>query len=243
MTIKRMSIIIPAHNEAGRIGRTLDAYSTFFKAYQQEQGVDYELVVVLNGCVDNTSAVVERAQVIHGNIVIIDEPKAGKGLAVKLGFCDALNRPNDIIGFVDADMATLPQDYAALIQYLREYDGVIANRYMPGSDIHPKRPFIKKWGRKLVYHSLIRYMFGLSYSDYQCGAKIFTRQGLEKIAPQMQIAQWAFDVELLYLCKKYGYTIKQAPTVWRDQADSKLKVMRAGTRMLGSLFEIRKIHG
>lgn len=241
--MKRMSIVIPAHNESGRIGRTLDAYSAYFKNYEKEQGVAYELVVVLNGCADNTLAVVERAQAAHGNIIIIDEPKAGKGLAVKLGFCDALSRSNDIIGFVDADMATLPQDYAALIPYLNQYDGVIANRYMSGSDIYPQRPFIKKWGRKLVYHSLIRCMFGLSYSDYQCGAKIFKRHVIEKIAPQLQVAQWAFDVELLYLCKKYGYTIKEAPTVWRDQADSKLQVMRAGTRMLGSLFEIRKIHG
>lgn len=241
--MKRTSIVIPAHNEAGRIGRTLEAYSNFFKAYKNTHNLDYELVIVLNGCSDNTREVVEKAQAVHGNMFIIDEPRAGKGLAVKLGFCDALTRPNDTIGFVDADLATLPQDYAALLPYLNEYSGVIANRYMAGSVIYPQRPFIKKWGRKLVYHALIRYLFGLSYSDYQCGAKIFTRQVIEKIAPQLQIAQWAFDVELLYLCKKYGYTIKQAPTVWRDQADSKLKVMRAGTRMLGSLFEIRKIHG
>jgi len=258
--MKRTSIVIPAYNEAGRIGRTLQAYSSFFKAYKKSHNLDYELVVVLNGCVDNTRQVVEQAQAEHGNIIIIDEPRAGKGLAVKLGFCDALTRPNDTIGFVDADMSTLPEDYAALLTYLSDYaypglpawqaapdksdyDGVIANRYMAGSVIYPQRPFIKKWGRKLVYHSLIRYLFGLSYSDYQCGAKIFTRQVIEKVAPQLQIAQWAFDVELLYLCKKYGYRIKEAPTVWRDQADSKLQVMRAGTRMLGSLFEIRKIHG
>ncbi len=240
--MKRVSIVIPAYNEAARIGRTLEQYSTFFAAHQVHCGMHYELIVVLNGCKDNTQEVVEHARKVYGNIICIDLSEAGKGLAVAAGFKDALKRSNDYIGFVDADMATRPEHFAELIQHLESSDGVIASRYMAGSDIHPKRPFIKKWGRKLVYHSLVRVMFGLTHNDYQCGAKLFTRRVIEKVAPNLQIRQWAFDVELLHLCKKFGYFIKEVPTVWRDQADSKLKVMRAGTRMLGSLFEIRRLH-
>lgn len=240
--MKRISIVIPAHNEAGRIGRTLEHYSTFFDHKHNEQQLDYELLVVLNGCKDNTRHVVEQAMQVHKNILMLDLVEAGKGLAIAVGFRDALRRPNDYIGFVDADMATRPEHFAELLEHIHGYDGVIASRYMEGSDIYPARPFIKKWGRKLFYHSLIRLMFGLSYTDYQCGAKIFTRKVVETIASQFKIRQWAFDVELLYLCKKYGFKINEVPTVWRDQADSKLKVMRAGTRMMGSLFEIRKYH-
>lgn len=240
--MKRISIIIPAYNEADRIGKTLEQYSQFFLSYRETAQTDYELVVVLNGCTDATRQVVEKADQTYGNIVCLETERAGKGLAVALGFRDALTRPNDFIGFVDADMSTLPEDFAKMIPFLVNADGVIASRYMKGSDIYPPRPFIKKWGRKLVYHSLVRCMFGLSYTDYQCGAKIFRRNVIETVAPHLKITQWAFDVELLYLCKKHGFSVIEVPTVWRDQADSKLKVLRAGTRMLGSLFEIKKLH-
>lgn len=239
MNTKHLSIVIPAHNEADRIGKTLEQYSLYFSRLEQ---ITYELVVVLNGCVDTTKEVVEQAQKTYGSIVCIETEQAGKGLAVALGFKDALIRKNDYIGFVDADMSTLPQDFALMIPYLERYDGVITSRYMAGSDIYPPRPFVKKWGRKLVYHSMVRCMFGLSYSDYQCGAKLFRRSVIEKIAPLLKVKQWAFDVELLYLCKKYGFNIVEIPTVWRDQANSKLKILRSGMRMLGSLFEIRKYH-
>lgn len=240
--MKRISIIIPAYNEADRIGKTLEQYSQFFLSYRKEAQTDYELVVVLNGCTDTTRQVVEKAEQIYGNVVCLETEKAGKGLAVALGFRDALTRPNDFIGFVDADMSTRPEDFATMVSFLHEYNGVIASRYMKGSDIYPPRPFIKKWGRKLVYHSMVYYMFGLSYSDYQCGAKIFNRAVIEKIASDLKITQWAFDVELLFLCKKYGFTVVEVPTIWRDQANSKLEVLKAGTKMLGSLFEIKRLH-
>lgn len=239
MITKHLSIVIPAHNEADRIGKTLEQYSLYFSRLEQ---IKHELVVVLNGCVDTTKEVVEQAQKTYGSIICVETEQAGKGLAVALGFKDALTRKNDCIGFVDADMSTLPEDFAVMIPYLERYDGVITSRYMEGSDIYPPRPFIKKWGRKLVYHSMVYCMFGLSYSDYQCGAKLFRRSVIEKVAPLLKIKQWAFDVELLYLCKKYGFTVVEIPTVWRDQANSKLKVLRSGMRMLGSLFEIRKYH-
>src|SRR6266404_6576510 len=105
----KLSIVIPAYNEENRIERTLRTYHKFFS----EKNMPFELVVVLNGCKDNTIGVVEgvRKDLAANNIVIMDLPQAGKGLAIKAGFADALTRPNDVIGFVDADMATKPDAY------------------------------------------------------------------------------------------------------------------------------------
>ncbi len=235
----KISIIIPAHNEEKRIGRTLNTYSAYFKNKQDTMSVEF--VVVLNGCRDNTISVVHEIQKQDNNIIIIDMPQAGKGIAIKAGFANALTRHNDLIGFVDADMATEPRYFDDLITVMDGYDGVIASRYMKGARITPLRPPLKEWGRRIVYQPLVWVLFGLRFDDYQCGAKIFKRQVIEKITFGLTVRQWAFDVELLYLCKKYGFRIKELPTVWHDQTDSKL-TYRSGSRMLTSLIALRWRH-
>jgi glycosyltransferase involved in cell wall biosynthesis len=235
----KLSIVIPAYNEENRIERTLRTYHEYFTA----KHMPFELVVVLNGCKDNTIGVVERVRndLATQSIIIIDLPQAGKGLAIKAGFADALTRDNDLIGFVDADMATKPEAYYDLITHMDGNDGVIASRYMPGAQISPPRPAYKRYGSRLVYDPLKWLLFGLSYYDTQCGAKLFKRATLETVNPQLTVAQWAFDAELLYLCKKAGYTVIEIPTVWEDQADSKL-TLKGGIRMISSLFQARWQH-
>lgn len=239
INMKKISIIIPAYNEEARIGATLQAYSAFFDELKQKALLDYEIVVVLNGCVDNTLNIVCTEQEKFGNIVILDlQSIAGKGAAIKAGFLNALQRPNDYIGFVDADMATLPQYFYALVQNLGNCDGAIASRYIQGAQVYPPRPWIKRFGSWLVYESLITLLFGLRYKDYQCGAKLFTRRVITLVAPQLTIKQWAFDVELLYLCKKFGFNVCEVPTVWYDREGSKLRIS-SGWRMLAQLVALR----
>lgn len=239
----KVSIVIPAYNEQNRIAKTIRAYDTFFAAKKNEIGLNYELVIVLNGCVDNTLSVVEStSKECMQPLIIIDLLQAGKGLAIKTGFIDALTRPdNDVIGFVDADMATQPDAFFDLLMQLTDCDGVIASRYMPGAKIFPERPAYKRRGSRLIYEPFVFRLFGISYHDFQCGAKLFKRNVIETVAPHLTVAQWAFDVELLYLCKKYGFIIKEVPTVWCDQAESKL-TLRGGLRMFGALFRVWREH-
>jgi glycosyltransferase involved in cell wall biosynthesis len=235
----KLSIIVPAHNEEKRIGKMLRTYHQFFSDVRAQNDLDFEFVVVLNGCKDNTIGVVEDLRKTCGDIIILDLPEGGKGLAIKAGFADALTRPNDLIGFVDADMATLPQHFYDLVLHKNNYDGVIASRYMFGSMVTPPRPKMKRWGSKLIYESWVRLLFGLNYHDYQCGAKLFSRAVIANVTPELTVRQWAFDVELLYLCKRDGFKIKEIPTVWADQHGSTLTPIRSGLRMLASLFKLR----
>jgi len=233
----KIALIVPAYNEEKRIGNTILAYAQFFA---DKKDIDITYIVVLNGCTDNTINVVSDLRSSVPTLTILDIPEAGKGCAIKAGFAYALahNSTFDAIGFVDADGATAPAAYYDLIINLGTADGIIASRYMPGARIEPERPLVKRWGSKLVYEPLVWLLLGLSYYDLQCGAKLFKRPVIARIITQLTIAQWAFDIELLYLCKRYGFTIKEVPTVWHDQAGSKLKIMRGGMRMLSALFYI-----
>jgi glycosyltransferase involved in cell wall biosynthesis len=239
----KISIIIPAYNEEGRIEKTIRAYHKFFSQKQEESILSFELVIVLNGCKDNTISIVQkvRSDLADNSMIIIDLPQAGKGLAIKAGFADALTRDNGLIGFVDADMATAPDAFYDLVIKSSDADGAIASRYMPGAQITPVRPAYKRWGSRIIYEPYVWLLFGLSYYDYQCGAKIFKRATIENITPQLTVTQWAFDVEVLYLCKKGGFIIKEVPTVWHDKRDSKL-TLRGGLRMFGALFKVWKQH-
>ncbi|HLW72523.1 MAG TPA: glycosyltransferase [Candidatus Babeliales bacterium] len=235
INMMKLSIIIPAYNEEKRIEKTIRAYHKFLS----EKNMPFELVIALNGCKDNTIGVVERIRndLTPNTIFIIDMQQAGKGLALKAGFADALVRNNDLIGFVDADMATSPEAFYDLVINLGNNDGIIASRYMPGAQISPPRPAYKRYGSRIIYEPLVWLLFGLSYYDLQCGAKLFKRAVLEKINSQLTVTQWAFDAELLYLCKKAGYTVKEIPTVWRDQEGSKL-TLHGGLRMLSAMFSV-----
>lgn len=236
--MKKISIIIPAYNEEQRIKRTLHAYIAYFDDLKKQHVLDYEIVVALNGCKDNTIGVVQEIQKTSPQCRYIDLHQGGKGLAIKAGFLDALERSNDLIGFVDADMATSPQAYYDLITHMDDADGIIASRYMQGSKIYPPRPWIKRWGSKLIYEPLVRLLLGLKYKDLQCGAKIFKREVVSSITPFMLMTQWAFDAEMLYLCKKSGFVIREYPTEWYDQVGSKLSYS-SGMRMLGSIITLR----
>ncbi len=233
----KVAIVVPAHNEEKRIGAMLDTYLTFFS---EKQALSVIFIVVLNGCTDDTVSVVKQRERL-GDMRILDLQQAGKGLAIKKGFETSLLTGAEYIGFVDADMATRPEYFYELIDQIDDFDGIIASRYMKESQVSPARPAIKEWGRRLVYQPLVWLLFGLRFKDYQCGAKLFKRNVSEKVTSYLTVTQWAFDAELMYLCKKFHFSIREWPTVWHDQADSKL-TMRSGFRMLGSIFSVRWRH-
>jgi len=239
---KSLALIIPAHNEEQRIAPTLRAYHSFFNSLEQHKKIDFELIIVLNGCNDKTSAVVKAIQKNLNNITMLDFATAGKGYALKRGFKHALAKGADLIGFVDADMATSPQEFYKLIIGLNESDGIIASRYMTGAVVTPPRPKIKRWGSKIIFEPLVKMLLGLPFKDLQCGAKLFKRDVIKMIVDHLKVQQWAFDVEILYLCRLFNFTVKEIPTVWHDQVLSKLNTFGGGMKMLSSILEIRKNH-
>lgn len=216
---QKICIIIPAYNEQDRIGRTLKGYAEYFKSKPEK----ITFLVVANNCSDNTVEDTKNIAKIYKNIEVIDLKPGGKGFAVKEGFLWALHKDFDLIGFVDADMATLPQYFYDLIVACKDHDGAIASRYAKGAIIFPERPLVRKIGGKF-YNWLLRNMLGLPYKDTQCGAKIFTQDTIAKITPDMHEVKWSFDLELLYLCKLHNKNIQEIATTWSDQAGSHLDI-------------------
>lgn len=236
--MNRISIIMPAYNEEKRIGRTLEAYSNFFNNLADKKILGYEILVVINNTKDRTEQIVKKWQNKNNRIKYLNFKRGGKGFAVIEGFKDALKRDNDLIGFVDADLATNPEEFYKLIHFIGNFDGAIACRYMKGAIIEPK-PTIQRIIAKRLFNILVRVILFVHYKDTQCGAKLFRRRALEKSLKYISMSQWAFDVDLLYTIKKAGYSIKEIPTKWHDKEYSKINFWRAGPLMALGVIRLR----
>jgi glycosyltransferase involved in cell wall biosynthesis len=235
----KVSIVIPAYNEEKRIGKTLEEYGRFFEQRKKNKELEnFEILVIINNTQDKTEAIVQEKAKKYREIKSFNFKEGGKGFAVIKGFKDALKRNNDLIGFVDADMATSPEAYYELVKNIGKYDGIIASRYIKGAIVKPKQ----SWQRIIasrVFNLLIRGLFLMPYRDTQCGAKLFKKGVIAKIVDKLIITKWAFDVDLLYRANKEGFKIREFPTNWSDKEYSKINFKRAGPKMGLAVIRLR----
>lgn len=241
--MEKISIIIPAYNEEKRIERTLTTYGKFFDKLKKDKKLDYRIIVVINNTKDKTEDIVKKCKVKNRNIEYLNFKQGGKGFAIIEGFKYALGSDSNLLGFVDADMATPPQAFYDLIIGIKDLDGTIASRWIKGSIVEGRT--LKKRIFSSAFNFIVRSLFLFNYRDTQCGAKIFRKKVIACILPELNITQWAFDVNLLHVCKKHGFIIKEIATVWQDRTGSKIKAstpfqMFAGVirlRIINSPFE------
>lgn len=239
--MKKLSIIIPAHNEEKRIGKTLKSYSAHFENLRNQKEIDYEIIVIINNTSDKTEEIVKSIQENNTRIKYLNFKQGGKGFAVIQGFKEELKGNSDFIGFVDADMATPAEEYSKLFFSIRNYDGAIADRYLPQSKVHPPVTF-RRIVVSRIFNFLIRSILQIPYKDTQCGAKIFRKEAVGAILHNLTMSQWAFDVELLYILKKNNYYIKSSPTIWIDKEFSKINFWKAGPWMFLGIMRLRLLH-
>ena len=230
MSVKQLkySIIIPAHNEETRISHTLGSYAHEF--------VDSEIIVVLNGCNDGTRGIVEHFQTIYPNIRLVDIPAAiGKGGAVRAGFLVA---KAPIIAYVDADGSTTSNEMRRLCELLGEADCAIASRWLVGSSVSVRQPLMRRIASR-CFNAAVRLLFGLPFSDTQCGAKIFRRAAVEQVMFDVETSNLAFDVDLLLHLKRKRFRILELPTTWVDTTGTRVRLVSASAKMLASIVRLR----
>lgn len=239
--MKKIGIIIPAHNEEKRIRKKLESYSPYFNKKSKEDGKEYSILVVINNTNDNTEQIVNDFMKKSKNVSYIKFKKGGKGFAVTEGFKYLISKKFDTIGFVDADLATSPSAFYDLIRNIGNYSGIIGNRWSKKSKIHKKESLIRRFASR-IYNFLVRIMFFMNYNDTQCGAKVFKANDFKKIINKIFITQWAFDINILYLCKLNGLRILEYPTEWSHGDDTTVDTIRASIKMFSGTLRLRLIY-
>jgi glycosyltransferase involved in cell wall biosynthesis len=230
-------LLIPAYNEERRIEPVLRDYAQFFK---KNYSGKFQIVVVLNGCTDDTIGVVRRVATEFMLIRALEfKDPIGKGGALIEGL--KLASYGDLIGYVDADGATTPAAFLELVRRMGDADCVVGSRWLPASIIHQSQTGDRRFASR-VFHAIVQLFFRLNIHDTQCGAKVIKREVVEKIHPYLHIADMAFDINLLVAIKHAGYRIREVPTEWTDKAGSKVTLFRSSLTMFLSVVRIRLIY-
>jgi glycosyltransferase involved in cell wall biosynthesis len=230
-------LLIPAYNEEERIGPVLCRYAAFFRQHYSGR---FEIVVVLNGCRDNTLGVVESAAADFPEIRALEFVNPiGKGGALIEGL--KLAARADLIGYVDADGATEPEAFLELVRQCNEVDCAIGSRWLPGAVINQTQS-LKRRIFSRCFHILVELLFHMHIKDTQCGAKVMRHAAVETIHSALRIADVAFDINLLYSLKRNGFTIREVPTVWTDQIGTKIRLNKGALGILLSVIRLRLVY-
>jgi dolichyl-phosphate beta-glucosyltransferase len=232
-----LSIIIPAYNERWRLPPTLIDIID----YIEKREINYEVIVVDDGSTDETSSIVRKFERVRPQEVkCIRLPKnRGKGHAVRTG---AENATGSRIIFVDADGATPIAEIERLEAAIKDgADVAIGSRAMKSSDTQIKTI----WYRKLlgrIFNNYVNFIILPGITDTQCGFKMFTFEAAQKLFPLQTAERFSFDVELLYLARKFKMKIAEVPINWENVPGSKVNLVLDSIRMFRDIFRFRMIH-
>ena len=231
-----LSIVIPAYNEALRIGRTLEKIDEYLKGC----GYSSEIIVVDDGSHDDTEKVVRKMAEKHSAIVLLQNGmNKGKGYSVKRGILSSRGR---FVLMSDADLSTPIEEIGKLFKELEEgYDIAIGSRSVSGSEILKRQAWYRQFMGK-TFNKIVRAVAVSGFRDTQCGFKLFTGDAARMVFARQRIEGFAFDVEALYLAKKLGLRIREVPVVWVNSPDSRISLFRDSLQTLQDLFKIQLYH-
>ena len=230
-------LLIPAYNEERRIEPVLREYAQFFG---RNYSGKFQIVVVLNGCTDNTLGIVRNVVADFPAVGVLEfQEPIGKGGALIEGL--KLAGHADLIGYTDADGATPPHAFLDLVRHMENADCVVGSRWLPDSVIHQSQSGSRQLASR-VFHFIVQLLFRLNIHDTQCGAKVMRREVIERIHPNLRIADMAFDINLLVAVQHAGFRIREVPTEWTDRAGSKVVLARSSLTMFLSVVRVRLIY-
>jgi glycosyltransferase involved in cell wall biosynthesis len=210
-----LSIIIPAYNEEKRIKATLEELVDKFSKSSE--------ILVVSESSDQTNAIVTEFSETAPYVKLVTSAKRlGKGGAFKRGF---ENSQGEIVMLLDSDLPVLVSDVENVISAVGEVDVAVGSREIEGTRIVVYPPLIRVFAGK-VFSRLFNLLFSLHVKDTQCGCKAFKREVLENVLHRVESNGFEFDAELLFRCKRAGYTIKEVPVNWSYKPDSKLNLFK-----------------
>jgi len=227
-----LSIIVPALNEEGRLPDTLAQISGFLQA----QRYTAEVLVVDNGSTDRTAEIAAEFSRSHSGFRLLQHPRRGKGLALRLGMRAARGEYRFIC---DADLSMPIEEMNRFLPPgLEGYDIAIASREAPGA-VRYGEPAYRHWiGR--IFNALVRALAVPHFQDTQCGFKCFRASVAEDLFSVQRLDGWTFDVEVLFIGLQRGYRVVEVPIPWTYNPGSRVRPLRDSLTMLADLFRIRR---
>ena len=232
-----ISVVIPAFNEEARLGSTLGKVL----AYVDARRLAAEIVVVDDDSRDGTLLVAERFCEEHHLAdrmrIIHSTSNHGKGFSIRRGMLAA----RGAFGLMtDADLSTPIEELEKLEREVINGPCQIAfgSRDIAGSVVAVHQSWFRENSGK-IFNRFVRLITGLPFRDTQCGFKLFNMSTCRPLFEKQRVFGFGFDVELLYIARKWGLAMKEVPVVWRHAPGSKVRFATDAPRMFLDLFRIR----
>jgi len=229
----RLSVIVPCYNEENRFQKGLLHYLSYLK----KQKYLWELIFVNDGSKDQTLNLMKSSQKKEKKVrVITYKTNHGKGYAIIQGVKAA---KGEIILFTDIDHSVTVSTIESFFKYFDQgFKVVIGSRRVKDAKIlvhqYPLREFL---GRGFTF--LVRLFIDWQIKDATCGFKAFEKNVAKKLFEKITIYDWAFDAEVIFLCKKLKIKFVQAPVEWGDVRGTKVSLKKDVLRSLIGLIRIR----
>jgi dolichyl-phosphate beta-glucosyltransferase len=226
-----LSIIIPAHDEERRLPNTLEQVLAFLKT----QSYTSEVLVVENGSQDRTFEIACEYDRRHPDLRVFREAQPGKGRAVRRGIREAKGEYRFVC---DADLSMPIEQVNLFLPPACQCDIAIASREAPGAKRYGEPHYRHLTGR--VFNYLIRLFVLPGLNDTQCGFKCFRAEAAEDLFRYQTLTGWSFDVEILCIAQRHGYSIEEIPIPWYYNPESKISILRDSWRMFLDLLVIKR---
>jgi dolichyl-phosphate beta-glucosyltransferase len=231
---RSIALVLPAYNEASRIGRTLRSIS----AFERQRGVDWPIVVANDGSNDETSTVTEALAAELGlSLEILSYPHRGKALTVRDAMLHAASRYGaEYLMMLDAD-DEITVDQLENLQWSSDPQAIYIGRRVAEANgkVGTKASAIRRLmstGMRLASKVLL----GLRFPDTQCGFKLFPRSLVPALFGQQRSAGWVFDAELLVIANRVsGLPVVEVPVTWTPRGQSRVTTWAALTSALAIL--------
>lgn len=222
--------MIPAYNEENRLPCTLGRVFD----YLHRQDYTYEVIVVENGSSDRTLELTREAAQAHPSLRAMHIEGRGKGLAVREGMLAA---QGDYRFICDADLSMPIEEIAKFLPpALEGFDLAIGSREATGA-VRYDEPAYRHWGGRLI-NLAIRILILPGLQDTQCGFKCFRAQAAEQLFQRQRLPGWSFDIEVLFLARRFDMKIREIPINWYYDSESKVSAVRDALKMIGDILRI-----
>lgn len=238
---KDLTIVIPAFNESKRILTTLGSIDDYIS---QTQIPPIKTIIVDDGSLDNTKGTVtnwiENKSINKNCFELVSySPNRGKGYAVKEGFKQA---NTELVMYADADGASSISEIEKLLYGINDgYDVVCGSRIVK-SEYTKVKMGLKRRLVGLTFHLILKFLGLANLKDTQCGFKLFKTEVAKKIIKVQKCFNYSFDVEYLFLAKKFGYKIKEVSVNWYHVEGSKVNILKDSIKMLIEVLKIRFVY-
>ena len=235
--LPRLSLVIPAYNEARRLPDTLRELQDYCRRW----AFLFEVIIVVEPSSDETLALAQASAKTFPQLKVIgNRVHRGKGFAVRTGM---LASAGELVFFTDADLSTPLYEIDRALAVFgsdRDLHIIVGNRQHPDSEIIRHQSWMRERMGK-TFNALVRWLAGVEIRDTQCGFKGFRQIASRAIFERQKTDGFSFDVEVLLLAKTLGFGVKEIPVHWSNSPDSKVRVVSDSLKMLRDVAVVRRL--